>query len=375
MLLFRRFVARGPAFRAVAPGPTLLTVSPCYFSRTERDLAVFSKFRWSITTYLHAGHGSPRNPRLHAYYSSTVAAMTDAVANVIAEGSARIKLPEGVFYNRVQEFNRDLTVAVLQWFQKVHKKEWLMKNEKRLNSPSRLSQSQYSGLRILEALGGSGIRSVRFALEVPNIGEIVCNDLDERAVEMIHQNVLLNGVNKFVKVSNLDAVNLMHVYKEFSSRSAFLNAGYRISASHAERSSFKTNAPMSFIWDVFRTFRQRLQDAEKISSDSSDNDTASDTCVENGSAVAPLEKDSPMKRRRLKRRNSSTDGTDLVTLRGRVRTALLAQPISGTVDFSIHPDANPPSRVDKLVRFQLNPEKFWGPKARPKYMKSSVSTN
>ncbi|CAI2737475.1 unnamed protein product [Dicrocoelium dendriticum] len=218
MLLFRRFVARGPAFRAAAPGPTLLTVSPCYFSRTERDLAVFSKFRWSITTYLHAGHGSPRNPRLHAYYSSTVAAMTDAVANVIAEGSARIKLPEGVFYNRVQEFNRDLTVAVLQWFQKVHKKEWLMKNEKRLNSPSRLSQSQYSGLRILEALGGSGIRSVRFALEVPNIGEIVCNDLDERAVEMIHQNVLLNGVNKFVKVSNLDAVNLMHVYKEFSSR-------------------------------------------------------------------------------------------------------------------------------------------------------------
>jgi tRNA (guanine26-N2/guanine27-N2)-dimethyltransferase len=32
----------------------------------------------------------------------------------------------------------------------------------------------------------------------------------------------------------------------------------------------------------------------------------------------------------------------------------------------MHPDANPPSRKYKLVRYQENPEKFWGPKARAK---------
>ena len=33
---------------------------------------------------------------------------------------------------------------------------------------------------------------------------------------------------------------------------------------------------------------------------------------------------------------------------------------------TIHPDANPPSRKNRLKRFQINPEANWGPKARAK---------
>lgn len=33
-------------------------------------------------------------------------------------------------------------------------------------------------------------------------------------------------------------------------------------------------------------------------------------------------------------------------------------------DFKIHKDAEPPSRKIKLVRYQQNPEKNWGPKPR-----------
>jgi tRNA (guanine26-N2/guanine27-N2)-dimethyltransferase len=35
-----------------------------------------------------------------------------------------------------------------------------------------------------------------------------------------------------------------------------------------------------------------------------------------------------------------------------------------TPNFTEHPDADPESRKIKLVRFQKNPEKYWGPKAR-----------
>ncbi|KAJ2332566.1 RNA methyltransferase tRNA(m5U54)methyltransferase, partial [Coemansia sp. RSA 2671] len=43
---------------------------------------------------------------------------------------------------------------------------------------------------------------------------------------------------------------------------------------------------------------------------------------------------------------------------------LLAKPITTEISFDQHKDANPESRRIKLVRYQMNPEKNWGPKAR-----------
>lgn len=43
--------------------------------------------------------------------------------NLIVEGQAKTRLPKGVFYNPVQEFNRDLTIAVISEYGKVLREE------------------------------------------------------------------------------------------------------------------------------------------------------------------------------------------------------------------------------------------------------------
>ena len=40
-------------------------------------------------------------------------------------------------------------------------------------------------------------------------------------------------------------------------RSAVLNAGYRVSLSHANKHAFKTDAPIQFIWDMLRVWGQK----------------------------------------------------------------------------------------------------------------------
>ncbi|KER30395.1 hypothetical protein T265_03131 [Opisthorchis viverrini] len=140
------------------------------------------------------------------------------VVGHVEEGRARIILPEGVFYNRVQEFNRDITVAMLQQYQLVHQSEWIERKHRHMKRGSEHTCVTYDGLRILEALSATGIRSVRFALEVPKVAKIVANDLDAKAVELIRNNVELNGVGKHVDVTCMDAVELMRKCKTFTER-------------------------------------------------------------------------------------------------------------------------------------------------------------
>jgi len=99
-------------------------------------------------------------------------------------------------------------------------------------------------------------------------------------------------------------------------RSALLNAGYRVSLSHANKLALKTDAPNEFVWDMMRAW-EKLNPAnrDKISTDS-------------------------------------------------VAHAILAAPQKSEVNFELHPQANPPSRVQQLKRFQLNPERNWGPKSK-----------
>jgi tRNA (guanine26-N2/guanine27-N2)-dimethyltransferase len=110
----------------------------------------------------------------------------------ISEGKASVyfrKTQNDVFYNPVQEFNRDLSVAVLNTYSSVN-------NEKKL--------------RILEAFAASGIRSIRYGLEIANCKEIIANDFDTKAVELIDKNVKMNGVNDLVRPNYGDAVAYMN---------------------------------------------------------------------------------------------------------------------------------------------------------------------
>ena len=102
-------------------------------------------------------------------------------------------------------------------------------------------------------------------------------------------------------------------------RSALLNAGYKVSLSHANRLAIKTDAPNAFVWDMLRAWAKQF------------------------------EKELP-KKRELEE--------------GSVAKNILSQPQTREVSFELHPDANPASRTEQLKRFQVNPERNWGPKTR-----------
>ena len=103
---------------------------------------------------------------------------------VITEGSAEIEVEKRVFYNPVQEFNRDLSIAVLNEY----------------------AAPVDGGITILEALSATGLRTIRYAKEVNNVRKIVANDLAKSAVETIEKNVAKNNVGHLVDVKNFDAM-------------------------------------------------------------------------------------------------------------------------------------------------------------------------
>merc|ERR1712183_740872 len=87
---------------------------------------------------------------------------------VVKEGQAGVLFPSlnDVFYNPVQEFNRDLSTAVIQ-----------------AHADHQLEGVEYAagevcneGISVLEALAASGLRSIRFAKEIRGLKSVVAND-------------------------------------------------------------------------------------------------------------------------------------------------------------------------------------------------------
>lgn len=79
-----------------------------------------------------------------------------------------------VFYNPVQEFNRDLSITVIREYIKLLNEEAVAKNKELKD-----------GVKILEALAATGLRSVRYLKEISNINKLHANDLDPKAVELM----------------------------------------------------------------------------------------------------------------------------------------------------------------------------------------------
>ena len=103
-------------------------------------------------------------------------------------------------------------------------------------------------------------------------------------------------------------------------RSAFLNSGYKVSYSHAHRSSLKTDAPNEVLWDIFKAWALKNRSQKKN--------------------YKERQNDSGLK--------------------------ILSQPITTLISFEVQKDAQPLSRELKLLRFQINPTRFWGPKSKPR---------
>lgn len=104
----------------------------------------------------------------------------------IVEGKAKISFEKGkVFYNPVQEFNRDLSVAAISVYQGL------------ANRPQ--------GLAIAECLSATGLRSIRYGLEIDGVSKIVANDIDPSATQIICKNVRDNGLEGKIQVNTQDA--------------------------------------------------------------------------------------------------------------------------------------------------------------------------
>jgi tRNA (guanine26-N2/guanine27-N2)-dimethyltransferase len=143
-----------------------------------------------------------------------------ASKTVVAEGLARIEFADdhAVFYNPVQEVNRDLSCAVLRAFSATAAREedareakrqqrkeqeegqkWQQQQKGEEKSEGQVAAAgrprRSSQLRVLEALSATGLRAIRYKREIPEVHSVVANDLDPAAVATIRKNVEFNGLS------------------------------------------------------------------------------------------------------------------------------------------------------------------------------------
>jgi len=141
---------------------------------------------------------------------------TQSNYSLVKENKAEVFLPKNVFYNPVQEFNRDMRLVTCFTFSSSFKlntytfvsilvvdtflkhKLW-SKGSKRVNPEN---------FKLCEALSATGLRCIRYALELQCkdlIKQFVANDLMQGAYEMIQKNIKLNKCEANIRAENYDA--------------------------------------------------------------------------------------------------------------------------------------------------------------------------
>uniref|UniRef100_A0A915PJJ8 tRNA (guanine(26)-N(2))-dimethyltransferase n=1 Tax=Setaria digitata TaxID=48799 RepID=A0A915PJJ8_9BILA len=151
---------------------------------------------------------------------------TVANNNFIIEGAAKLDIssPAVAFYNPAQQFNRDLTILVLQQFVEDRRKELEEKKYNGQNEEPPVKRSRKLGtrddpeIRILDALSATGLRAIRFAKEVPFVAKIIANDFSEQAVSSMKKNIEMNGVQNLVEARCGDAIDAMICNRSFDKR-------------------------------------------------------------------------------------------------------------------------------------------------------------
>ncbi|KAI0273761.1 tRNA methyltransferase [Gloeopeniophorella convolvens] len=159
------------------------------------------------------------------------------------ENNSYILLPSnnGAFLNPVQEFNRDLSVASIRvWSEELNRRKeerWKEAREKKLRKLEKAAEPERKRLKaeetatkiesepanasmdlepdsnqgdaasrprdaeyrpykfvVLEALSATGLRSIRYAKEIPLVKYVIANDLSPSATDAMRRNVELNGL-------------------------------------------------------------------------------------------------------------------------------------------------------------------------------------
>ncbi|XP_004342670.2 TRMT1 protein [Capsaspora owczarzaki ATCC 30864] len=170
----------------------------------------------------------------------------------VKESSTTILFPDTneVFYNPVQEFNRDLSSAAITVFSDILEEERSAARielaNKRAARVARQQQAAAAGegappskdgpsqeaiaaaaaslnlataagassftapFRVLEALSASGLRAIRYAKEIPRVTQVVANDMSPEAVQLIQQNITFNNAANKVVANQGDATEYMY---------------------------------------------------------------------------------------------------------------------------------------------------------------------
>lgn len=165
--------------------------------------------------------------------SSIVESNTEAVSSrgptqTIIEGTVRMDYDsrEIVFYNKVQVFNRDLSIQVIKLFAEKR----LQEREERLSKKRAKKEATESapasettsaaetnppGIKILDALAASGLRSIRYLKEIPNVSHVTINDLSAEATKQAESNCRLNNVDMSrVTINTEDACMFMFRHRD-----------------------------------------------------------------------------------------------------------------------------------------------------------------
>lgn len=141
--------------------------------------------------------------------------------DTVREGRAEIFADKSnsVFFNKAQVNNRDLSIAVLRWFilKRQEEHDTRLKGRRAEIPPEQHAdgldptttgsedtalreESSLKAPKVLEALAASGLRAIRYALEVDGIGEVIAVDNNEVAIESCKRNIYHNGVLASSKV-------------------------------------------------------------------------------------------------------------------------------------------------------------------------------
>ncbi|SPT16326.1 unnamed protein product [Triticum aestivum] len=141
--------------------------------------------------------------------------------DTVREGRAEIFADKSnsVFFNKAQVNNRDLSIAVLRWFvlKRQEEHDAQLKGRRADIPPEQHAdgldpattgsedtalrkESSLKAPKVLEALAASGLRAIRYALEVDGIGEVIALDNNEVAIESCKRNIYHNGILASSKV-------------------------------------------------------------------------------------------------------------------------------------------------------------------------------
>ncbi|KAK6460311.1 guanine-N2--methyltransferase [Scheffersomyces coipomensis] len=129
--------------------------------------------------------------------------------DIIKEGKAQILTPkkDQVFYNPIQQFNRDLSLMSIKAFIQLRQAQHDESQDEKSSPQKKIKK--LNKVKILEALSATGLRAIRYAKELDGDYDlIVANDLLPEAVKSIDRNIQYNEVTK-IKSNLGDAIKYM----------------------------------------------------------------------------------------------------------------------------------------------------------------------